>query len=157
LFNTDAKRLSSFDAATRLSEEAANAVRAFDPSERPVMTLLATGELSPWAIAALMGAVGGILGARLTKRYFVTLTKESIYVQRGSLAGYQPTELLHIVALGEAGGLVVSHKQGKRWGTLRLQLDGRSRPTRLNVSWASFPKMDRLLAALEQAAEPAQV
>ena len=157
MFNTDAKRLSSFDAATRLSEEAANAVRAFDPSERPVMTLLATGGPSPWLMGAFMGALGGMLSVLLTKRYFVTLTKESVYVQRGSRTGHQPTELVHIVALGEAGGLVVSHKQGKRWGTLRLQLDGRSRPTRLNVSWASFPKMDRLLAALEQAAEPAQV
>ncbi|WP_406206083.1 hypothetical protein OH807_32100 [Kitasatospora sp. NBC_01560] len=130
-----------------LQSQARRAVLKIDPTERPRLVLLAIDGPSQY----LMGAIG-LLGMLVQHAYFVTVTDRAVYVHRGPRTKSAPSELVAVVPLGEAGGLVHEVKRGKVWNALFLKLPGRARPLRLNVSSHSRPELESFLKKLPGAA-----
>ncbi|MFH9355577.1 hypothetical protein [Kitasatospora sp. NPDC017646] len=128
-----------------LQSQARRAVLQLDQTERPRLVLLAISGPSQYLVGALFG---GLLSLFLIKSYFISVTDRAVFIHRGPRLNPHPKELVHVVPLEDAGGLVSRVKLGRAWNALFLKLPGRARPTRLNVSFHSRSELDSFLGKL---------
>ncbi|WP_369186069.1 hypothetical protein [Streptomyces sp. Y1] len=128
-----------------LQSQARRAVLRLDRTERPRLVLLAISGPSQYLLGALFG---GLLGLFLVKSYFISVTDRSVFIHRGPRLNPHPQELVHVVPLADAGRLISRVKLGRSWNALFLNLPGRARPTRLNVSFHSRSELDGFLRKL---------
>ncbi|MGA5824268.1 hypothetical protein ACPC54_41295 [Kitasatospora sp. NPDC094028] len=134
-----------------LQSQARRAVLQLDQTERPRLVLLAISGPSQYLMGALFG---GLLGLLFVKSYFISVTDRSVFVHRGPRLNPHPQELVHVIPLKDAAGLVSRAKLGRTWNALFLNLPGKTGPTRLNVSYQSRPELDGFLKKLGAAERP---
>ncbi|MFE7330804.1 hypothetical protein ACFU8W_38865 [Streptomyces sp. NPDC057565] len=131
----------------QLKSEARQAVLRADPTEVPRLVLIGIDGPSQY----LMGLFAP-MSLLLINTYFITVTNRSVYVHRGPRLRNRPENLLHVIPLAQADGLVTRVKRGNAWNALYLQFPGNAKPTRLNISFHLGDEMDRFLKKFPEGA-----
>ncbi|GLW55850.1 hypothetical protein Kpho01_38610 [Kitasatospora phosalacinea] len=133
------------DRKAELVSEARRAVLRIDPSERPRLIVIGTGETSPYLDYFFLLTFTIEV---FTHGYYLAVTDRSVYVLRGSRTTGEAKEVMAVVPLEQAGSLVAKVRRGRAWNTLWLRLPQRRGRVRVNVSLHSRPELDRFLARL---------
>ncbi|GAA5012838.1 hypothetical protein [Kitasatospora paranensis] len=126
-----------------MQEQVAEAIAAIEPNDRPVVTFHTVTGPNPWLMSQL-----GLIGQLFVKYYFVTLTERVVVVHRAARMSNRPQELLHVIPLEQARGLISQVDRGAVWSSMRLHLPGDEKPTRLNVGRYWRAELDQFVPAL---------
>ncbi|MEU9131533.1 hypothetical protein AB0D08_26075 [Kitasatospora sp. NPDC048540] len=126
-----------------MQEQVAQAIAAIEPNDRPVVTFHTITGPSPWIMNEL-----GLIGQFFVKYYFVTLTERVVVVHRAGRLANKPKELVHVIPLEQARGLVGNVRRRTLWSSLRFSFPGDQKPTRLNVARYWRAELDQFVPAL---------
>ncbi|MER8185363.1 hypothetical protein [Kitasatospora sp. NPDC094015] len=126
-----------------MQEQVAQAIAAIEPNDRPVVTFHTITGPSPWIMNEL-----GLIGQLFVKYYFVTLTERVVVVHRAGRLANRPKELVHVIPLEQARGLVSDVRRRTLWSSLRFQFPGEAKPTRLNVARYWRTELDQFVPGL---------
>jgi hypothetical protein len=123
--------------------QVAESISAIAPDDRQIATFHCVSGPSPYLAGQF-----GLLGQLLIKYYFVTLTEQAVLFHRAGKASNRPKELLVAIPRGEAAGLIGEVKIKATWSSVRFQLPGNSKPTRLNVARNFRSELEQFVQAL---------
>ncbi|MFJ1754466.1 hypothetical protein [Kitasatospora sp. NPDC088134] len=126
-----------------MQEQVAAAIAAIEPNDRPVTTFHTITGPSPWLMNEL-----GLIGQLFVKYYFVTLTERVVVVHKASRMSNRPKELVHVIPLDQARASISDVRRNTLWSSLRFQLPGEPKPTRLNIGRYWRAEMDVFTAGL---------
>lgn len=121
-----------------MQEQVAQAIAQINPADRPIATIHTVTGPSPWLINAL-----GVIAQSFVKYYFVTVTEQAVVFHKAGRMSSRPKELVAAIPRQEAAGLVSEVKRGALWSSLKFQLPGEPKPTRLNVARYWRPELDQ--------------
>jgi hypothetical protein len=126
-----------------MQEQVAQAIAEINPSDRPIVTIHTVTGPSPWLINSL-----GTLAQAFVKYYFVTVTEQAVVFHKESRLSSRPKELVAAIPRQEAAGLVSDVRRRTLWSSLRFQLPGQPKPTRLNVARYWRAELDQFVPAV---------
>jgi hypothetical protein len=126
-----------------MQEQVAQAIAEINPSDRPIVTIHTVTGPSPWLINSL-----GTLAQAFVKYYFVTVTEQAVVFHKASRLSSRPKELVAAIPRQEAAGLVSDVRRRTLWSSLRFQLPGQPKPTRLNVARYWRAELDQFVPAV---------
>lgn len=126
-----------------MQEQVAQAIAQINPSDRPIVTIHTVTGPSPWLMDQL-----GLLAQAFVKYYFVTVTEQAVVFHKAGRMTARPKELVAAIPRHEAAGLVSDVKRRALWSSLRFQLPGEAKPTRLNVGRYWRNELDQWVPAV---------
>lgn len=126
-----------------MQEQVAQAIAQINPGDRPIATFHTVTGPSPWLINSL-----GIIAQAFVKYYFVTVTDQAVVFHKAGRVSSRPKELVAAIPRQEAAGLVSEVKRNALWSSLKFQLPGEPKPTRLNVARYWRPELDQWVPAV---------
>lgn len=126
-----------------MQEQVAQAIAQVNPGDRPIATIHTVTGPSPWLINSL-----GVLAQLLVKYYFVTVTEQAVVFHKAGRMSARPKELVVAIPREEAAKLVSDVKRATMWSSLKFQLPGEPKPTRLNVARYWRKELDQWVQAV---------
>lgn len=126
-----------------MQEQVAAAIAQINPADRPIATIHTVTGASPWLMSQL-----GLLGQAFVKYYFVTVTEQAVVFHKAGRMSARPKELVAAIPRQEAMGLVSEIKRNAMWSSMKFQMPGQPKPTRLNVGRYWRPELDQWVAAV---------
>ncbi|CAG6398945.1 hypothetical protein NMG29_11445 [Streptomyces cocklensis] len=125
-----------------MQEQVAEAIAQINPGDRPIATIHTVTGPSPWLTNAI-----GLLAQAFVKYYFVTVTEQAVVFHKAGRMSARPKELVVAIPRQEAAALISDVKRKPLWSSLKFQLPGEAKPTRLNVARYWRPELDQWVAA----------
>ncbi|MYS25118.1 hypothetical protein GA0115240_17462 [Streptomyces sp. DvalAA-14] len=126
-----------------MQEQVAQAIAQINPGDTPIVTFHTVTGPSPWLMDNL-----GLLAQAFVKYYFVTVTEQAVVFHRAGRMTSRPKELVAAIPRQEAAGLVSDVRRKALWSSLRFQLPGEAKPTRLNVGRYWRAELDQWVSAV---------
>lgn len=126
-----------------MQEQVAQAIAQINPGDRPIATIHTVTGPSPWLINSL-----GVIAQAFVKYYFVTVTEQAVVFHKAGRMTARPKELVVAIPRQEAAGLVSDVRRKALWSSLRFQLPGEPKPTRLNVGRYWRSELDQWVPAV---------
>jgi hypothetical protein len=126
-----------------MQEQVAQAIAQINPGDRPIVTIHTVTGPSPWLMDNL-----GLLAQAFVKYYFVTVTEQAVVFHKAGRMTARPKELVVAIPRHEAAGLVSNVKRRPLWSSMRFQLPGQDKPTRLNVGRYWRTELDQWVPAV---------
>ncbi|MBD0740472.1 hypothetical protein [Streptomyces sp. CBMA29] len=126
-----------------MQEQVAQAIAEINPGDRPIATIHTVTGPSPWLINSL-----GLIAQAFVKYYFVTVTEQAVVFHKAGRMSSRPKELVAAIPRAEAAGLVSEVKRNALWSSLKFQLPGEPKPTRLNVARYWRTELDQWVPAV---------
>jgi hypothetical protein len=126
-----------------MQEQVAQAIAQINPGDRPIVTMHTQTGPSPWLIASI-----GAIATAFVKYYFVTVTEQAVVFHKASRMSARPKELVAAIPRHEAAHLVSDVRRNVLWSSLRFQLPGQPKPTRLNVGRYWRAELDQWVPAV---------
>ncbi|WP_433889763.1 hypothetical protein [Streptomyces sp. CA-111067] len=112
-----------------MQEQVAQAIAQINPADRPIATIHTVTGPSPY-----LTNLFGLIAQAFVKYYFVTVTEQAVVFHKAGRMSARPKELVAAIPRAEAAALVTDVRRGALWSSLRFQLPGEPKPTRLNVA-----------------------
>lgn len=126
-----------------MQEQVAQAIAQINPGDRPIATIHTVTGPSPWLTNAF-----GLIAQLFVKYYFVTVTEQAVVFHKAGRMSSRPKELVVAIPRDEAARLVSGVDRNALWSSLRFQLPGEPKPTRLNVARYWRPELDQWVLAV---------
>jgi hypothetical protein len=126
-----------------MQEQVAQAIAEINPGDRPIATIHVQTGPSPWLLASI-----GSISTLFVKYYFVTVTDQAVVFHKASRMSARPKELVAAIPRQEAVHLVSDVRRNAMWSSLRFQLPGQPKPTRLNVARYWRAELDQWVPAV---------
>jgi len=126
-----------------MQEQVAQAIAQINPADRPIVTIHTVTGPSPWLMSNLAA-----LGQAFVKYYFVTVTEQAVVFHKASRLSARPKDLVAAIPRHEAAQLVSDVRRKTMWSSLRFQLPGQPKPTRLNVARYWRAELDQFVPAV---------
>ena len=133
-----------------MQEQVAAAIAQINPADRPIATIHTVTGPSPYFVNLF-----GVIAQAFVKYYFVTVTEQAVVFHKAGRMSARPKELVAAIPRAEAAALVSDVKRGALWSSLRFQLPGEPKPTRLNVARYWRAELDQWVPAVTGAPIPA--
>jgi hypothetical protein len=121
-----------------MQEQVTQAIAQINPGDRPIATFHTVTGPSPWLTEQF-----GLIAQAFVKYYFFTVTEQAVVIHKAGRVSARPKELVVAIPRHEAGELVSNVKRKMLWSSLRFQLPGEQKPTRLNISRYWRPELDQ--------------
>jgi hypothetical protein len=126
-----------------MQEQVVQAIAQINPADRPIVTFHSVTGPSPWLVNSF-----GALSQLFVKYYFVTVTEQAVVFHKAGRMTARPKELVAAIPRQEATQLVSDVRRNTMWSSLRFQLPGQPKPTRLNVARYWRAELDQWVPAV---------
>ncbi|SDN85636.1 hypothetical protein [Actinacidiphila guanduensis] len=126
-----------------MQEQVAQAIAQINPADRVIVTFHTVTGPSPWLINSL-----GVIAQAFVKYYFVTVTDQAVVFHKAGRMSARPKELVAAIPRAEAAHLVSDVRRAAIWSSLKFQLPGEAKPTRLNVGRYWRAELDQWVPAV---------
>ncbi|MDX6356105.1 MAG: hypothetical protein QOF98_3008 [Streptomyces sp.] len=126
-----------------MQEQVVQAIAQINPADRPIVTFHTVTGPSPYLVASF-----GALAQLFVKYYFVTVTEQAVVFHKAGRMTSRPKELVAAIPRHEAAHLVSDVRRNTMWSSLRFQLPGQPKPTRLNVGRYWRAELDQWVPAV---------
>jgi len=126
-----------------MQEQVVQAIAQINPGDRPIVTFHTVTGPSPWLVSSF-----GALAQLFVKYYFVTVTEQAVVFHKAGRMTARPKELVAAIPRQEAAHLVSDVRRNTMWSSLRFQLPGQPKPTRLNVGRYWRAELDQWVPAV---------